>query len=394
MRTFLLAFLLLASIGLDIHAQDNCPKPRVKVTNDNAYFRQKTFAEDIILNLNNTVANSIIAQNRNDIDFYSITVPGGEMDYFLTLGNDFINDGLQVWIKIVDNNKRLVLHFQSEAYDSVNTENLNGIAQAIAKEISPLINKIKDHQYLIRNTSQAAISSKFDLEKRSYAVKVNQKKRITFILKDCDGVVLPGRTVILELEGSGKINKTTCTVDENGRGEFTYSAPENNGTATVTLAHKYEDVAGNDNRFSVDAIKFNTTGKLWFLVNHMTKGAEIIIVGEHNGELEMDWNADNTRGGIIAAFSADPDEEIWSTSLVGFFEMTVTAAGDDVWTVSNTWFPGSAKITSRQQGGYNIEILWPIEDGTSMPVIGTITNEKPELFDQARKKYLAAKRGS
>jgi hypothetical protein len=40
-----------------------------------------------------------------------------------------------------------------------------------------------------------------------------------------------------------------------------------------------------------------------------------------------------------------------------------------------------------------IEILWPMEDGTSMPVRGTITYEKPAQFDQARKKYLAAKRG-
>ena len=394
MRAFIIALLLLASIGLDIIAQDKCPKPRVKVTNDIAYFRQKTLAEDIKLNLNNAVANSIIAQNKNDIDFSSLAVPGGEIDYSLTLGNDSINHGVQVWINIVDNNKRLVLNFQSKAYDSVNPENLNSIAQAIAKEISPLINKIKDHQYLIRNTSKAAISSKFELEKRSYAVKVNQKKRITFILKDCDDVVLPGRTVILELEGSGKIDKTTCTVDENGRGEFTYSSPDKNEIATVTLAHKYEDVAGNDNRFSVDAIKFNTTGKLWLLVNHITKGAEIYIVGEHIGELEMDWNDENTRGGSIAAFSADPDEEIWSSSLVGFIEMTVIAAGDDVWRVSNSWFPGPAKIISRKQGGYSIEILWPMEDGTSMPVRGTITYEKPELFDQARIKYLAAKRGS
>jgi hypothetical protein len=394
MRAFLIALCLLAFIGPGINAQDPCPKPRILITNDISYYNQKSIEEDLIINLLNTAANSIIAQNRNDIAFSSLQVPGGEVDYFLTLGNDFNEDGLQVLIKMVDNNKRLVLNSRSKAYDVLNTENLNSIAHAIAKEISPLINRIKEHQYLIRNTTKAAISSKYALEKRSYSVKVNEKKRITFILKDCDDVVLPGRTIILELEGDGKIDKKTCTVDENGRGEFIYTSPENNGKATVTLAHPYEDVAGNDNRFSVDAVKFNTTGKLWLLVNHISKGAEIYIVGEHIGELEMDWNNENTRGGGIAAFSADPDEEIWSSSLVGFIDWTVTASGEDVWTVSNSWFPGPAKIRSRQQGGYAIEILWPNEDGTSMPVRGTITFEKPELFDQARKKYLAAKRGS
>lgn len=393
MRAFLIALLLLVFIGLDIHAQDLCPKPRVKVTNDIAYFRQNTIEEDIKLNLNNAVANSIIAQNKSDIDFSSLTNAGGEVDYFLSLGNDSINKGVQVLIRIIDNNNRLVLSFQSKAYDSLNPENLNSIAQAIAREISPLIHRIKDHQYLVRNTSEAAISSKFELEKRSYSVKVNEKQRITFVLKDCDDIVLPGRTIKLELEGGGKIDKTTCTVDENGRGEFIYSSPDKNETATVTLAHPYEDVAGNDNRISVDAVKFNTTGKLWLLVNHVTTGAEIYIVGEHIGDLEMDWNGENTRGGSIAAFSADPDEELWSYSLVGFIEMTVTAAGDDVWTVSNSWFPGPAKILSRQQGGYAIEIQWPMEDGTSLPVRGTITYAKPKLFDQARKKYLAVKRG-
>jgi hypothetical protein len=73
--------------------------------------------------------------------------------------------------------------------------------------------------------------------------------------------------------------------------------------------------------------------------------------------------------------------------------MTITAAGEDVWNVSNSWFPGPTKIQSRKQGGYVIEILWPMEDGTSMPVRGTITYDKPKEFDQARKKYLAAKRG-
>jgi hypothetical protein len=74
-------------------------------------------------------------------------------------------------------------------------------------------------------------------------------------------------------------------------------------------------------------------------------------------------------------------------------EMTVTPAGDNLWTTANSWFPGPTKITTNQNGGYEIEILWPKEDGTTFPVRGTITYEKTELFDQARKKYLAAKRG-
>lgn len=277
--------------------------------------------------------------------------------------------------------------------DSLWVENTNDIADEIANEVTPLINKIKDHQHLIRNISKAAISSKFELEKRSYALKVKEKKRITFVLKDCDDVILPFRTVILELKGKGEIDRTTCPIDENGKGEFVYTAPENNEQATVTLAHKYEDVAGNDNRFSVDAVNFNTIGKLWLLVNHVTDRAEIYIVGEHIGELEMNWNSDNTRGGSIAYFSNDEDKELWSSYLVAMIDMTVTPAGDNLWTVSDSWFPESTKINARQKGGYEIEILWPTEDGSFFPVHGTITFEKPELFDQARKKYLAAKRG-
>jgi len=108
----------------------------------------------------------------------------------------------------------------------------------------------------------------------------------------------------------------------------------------------------------------------------------------------MYWNSDNTRGGSIAAFSDDADKELWSSSLVGFIEMRVAPTGEDQWTASDTWFPGPTKITKRQEGGYGIEILWPMEDGTSLPVKGTITYEKPESFDQARNRYLAAKRGS
>lgn len=398
MRVFFIALLMQFLVGFDMIAQDNCPQPRVKVANDMDYYnqQQRNDAEHNLLALNTAVANSIIAQNANNIRFFSAftaAVPVGEVDYNLTVGSDPRNLGVQVLINLVDNNNRVVLRNQNMVNDSLWVENINDIAHGIAKEVTPLINKIKDHQHLIRNTSMAAISSKFELEKRSYVVKLKEKKRITFVLKDCDDVVLPFRTVIIELEGKGVIDRTTCTVDENGKGEFVYTAPENNEQAIVTLAHKYEDVAGNDNRFSVDAIKFNTTGKLWLLVNHVTDRAEIYIVGEHIGKLEMNWNSDNTRGGSLAYFSNDEDKELWSSYLVGMIEMTVSSAGDNIWTVSNSWFPESTKINTRQKGGYEIKILWPMEDGSSFPVHGTITFEKPEYFDQARKKYLAAKRG-
>lgn len=398
MRTVLIALLIMVFCELDVIAQDNCPQPRVKVANDMDYYnmQQPSETEHNKLSLNTAVANSIIAQNASDIRFFSsftVAVPVGDVDYHLTVGSDPSNAGVQVFIKIVDNNNRVVLINQNMVNDALWVENINDIAYGIAKEVSPLINKIKDHQHLMRNTSKAAISSKFELDKRSYVVKVKEKKRITFVLKDCDDVVLPFRTVFLELEGKGKIDKTTCTVDENGTGEFVYTAPENNEQATVALAHQYEDVAGNDNRFSVDGIKFNTSGKLWLLVNHVTDRAEIYIVGEHIGELEMNWNSDNTRGGIIAAFNNDEDREMWSTYLVGFIEMTVKQTGDNIWSVSNSWLPESTKINTMQKGGYEIEILWPVEDGPSFPVRGTITFEKPALFDQARQKFLAAKRG-
>jgi len=397
MRTFLIVLLLQASIGLDVIAQDKCPQPRVKVGNDMDYYnpQQRSNTEHDLLSLNTAVANNIIAQNANDIRFFSAftaAIPVGDVDYFLYVGSSPTDSGAQVLIKLVDNKNRVVLNSTEAVNDSLWTENTIDIALAIASEVSPLIDKIKDHQHRIRNTTQAAISSKFEIEQRSYHVKLKEGKRVTFILKDCDGIVLPQRVVLLELEGKGKIDRRTCTVDENGIGEFVYTAPENNEHAKVILSHKYEDVAGNENIVSVDAVDFNTSGKLWLLVNHDTERAEVYIVGEHIGELEMNWNSDNTRGGIIAAISADVDKEISSTYLIGYIEMTVTPAGDNLWTASNIWL-GPTKIKTRQKGGYEIEILWTMKDGTSLPVHGTITFKKPELFNQVRKKYLAAKRG-
>ncbi len=397
-RVFSIALLLSASLALGATAQDECPQPRVKVSNDMDYYipQQRSNAEHNHLSLNTAVANSIIAQNAGDIRFFSsftAAIPSGEMDYYLSVGSSPTDSGVQVLIKLVDNNNRVVLNSTKAVNDPLWVENTIDIAQTIANEVSPLIDKIKDHQHRIRDTTQAAISSKFELEQRSYTVKPKEEKRVTFVLKDCDGVVLPHRGLILELEGKGKIDRAAWIVDEDGMGEFVYTAPEDNEQATVTLAHEYEDVAGNENRVSVDAVDFNISGKLWLLVNHVNERAEIYIVGEHLGELEMNWNSDNTRGGTIAAFSDDVDKEIWSSNLVGFIEMTVTPAGANLWTVSNTWFPGPTKITTKQKGGYDIEILWPMENGTVLPVHGTITFEKPALFDQARKKYLAAKRG-
>jgi len=373
--------------------------PRVKVSNDMDYYDSEQLSgnEHNILALNTAVANSIISQNAKDISFFSsftAAVPVGEMDYYLTVESDPGASEVLISVKMLDNNNRIVLNAQNAIHDSIWVENTNSISQIISRKVSPLIDAIKDHQQRIRKTSMAAISSKFELEKRSYHVEVNETQRIAFKLNDCDGEVLPGRTIVLELEGKGSIDKTTCTVDENGMGEFIYSAPGDNEQATVTLAHRYEDVAGNDNRFSVDAVTINISGKLWLLVNHVTERAEIYIVGEHIGEFEANWNSENTRGGSIAAFSDDAEQEIWSSSLVGFIEMTVVPLGEDQWTASDSWFPGPVKITKRKKGGYDIEILWPMEDGTTLPVKGTITYKKPEFFDQARKKYLAAKRGS
>jgi hypothetical protein len=397
-RVLSIVLVLLVFLILSATAQDECPPPRVKVSNDMDYYnmQDRNNTEHNILSLNTAVANNIIARNAGDIRFFSAftaAIPVGDMDYYLTVGSSPTDLGAQVLIKLVDNKNRVVLNATKAVNDALWTENTIDIARSIASEVSPLMDKIKDHQHRIRNTTQAAISSKFELEQRSYHVKLKEEKSVTFILKDCDGIVLPHRGVLLELEGKGKIDRAGWIVDEDGMGEFVYTAPEDNEHAKVILSHRYEDVAGNENIVSVDAVDFNTSGKLWLLVNYVTERAEIYIVGEHIGALEMNWNSDNTRGGSIAAIRADVNKELWSTYLVGYFEMTVTPAGDHLWTTSNSWFPGPTKITDRKTGGYDIEILWPMENGGALPVHGTITMEKPALFDQARRKYLAAKRG-
>ena len=142
----------------------------------------------------------------------------------------------------------------------------------------------------------------------------------------------------------------------------------------------------------VIAIDINTSGKLWLLIDHISDRAEVIVVGEHIGPLEMMWSNENTRGGIIAALSNDEDDEFWSSYFVGFIDMKVDKAGEGVWNISDDWFPGETKITSREQGGFEIEILWSLEGGGVFPVRGVITYNKPAGFDTARKRFLAAKR--
>lgn len=397
-RGLLIVLFLFASLATVAMAQEGeCPQPRVEVANDIDYYNMPSGGEagHNHLSMNTAVGNSIIALNSGDIRFFSaftLAVPLEEVDYHLSVGSSPSNQGVLVAIKLVDNNNRVVLNRTKTVDDPGWPENVNAIAQQIANEVSPIIDNIKDHQILIRSTTEAAISSKFDPEKRNYTVMPEKKQKVSFILKDCDDATLPIRDVILELEGPGKIDKTSLTVDTDGKGEFTYTAPKENAKAKVILVHKYEDVAGNDNRISVDAVDFNTSGKLWLLIDHISKRAEIIVVGEHLGPLEMMWDNGNTRGGIIAAFSDDEDEEIWSSFFVGFIDMKVDQAGEGVWNISRDWFAGETKITSREQGGFEIEIQWPLDNGGILPVRGIITYNKPAGFDAARKRFLAAKR--
>lgn len=394
----LLAVFLLAATAIAKPApEDQCPQPRVKVSNDLDYYapQRASGAEHNYLAMNTAVGNSTISLNSGEIRFFSAftaAVPVGEVDYHLSVGSRPNGQGVMVSIKLVDNNNRVVLNRTEAVAVSDWPENINTHAQQIAKELSPLINDIRKHQIHIRSTSMAAISSKFEPEKPSYTVQPEDSQKIRFVLKDCDDAVLPNRTVNLELDGPGRINQTSVTVDAEGRGEFVYMAPRDVGTAKVILAHQYEDVAGNDNRFSVDAVDIIISGKLWLLVDHKSKSAEIIVIGEHNGPLEMGWDSENTRGGIFSAFSSDEDEELWSSSFIGFIEMKVDHVSGGVWKVSHDWFSGEAKITKRKEGGFEIEILWPLEGGGIMPVHGIITQKKPQGFDDARRRYLAVKR--
>lgn len=397
-RGLLLVLVLFASLATIALAQEGeCPQPRVEVANDIDYYNMPRTDESghNLLALNTAVGNSIISLNSGDIRFFSAftaEVPLGEVDYHLSVGSRPSDQGALVSIKLIDNNNRVVLT-RLKTVDAPDwAENINVIARQMAQEVSPIIDDIKDHQIYIRSTTEAAISSKFEPEKRNYTVKPEEKQKISFILKDCDDATLPIRDVILELEGPGKLDNTSLTVDADGKGEFIYTAPKENAKAKVILAHKYEDVSGNDNRISIDAVDINTSGKLWLLVNHISKRAKIFVVGEHNGSLEMMWSNENTRGGIAAAFSDDEDEELWSSYFVDFIDMNVVQAGKGVWAISDDWFPGETKITSREQGGFEIEILWELEDGGVYPVSGVITYNKPKEFDAARNHFLATKR--
>jgi len=397
-RILLLVLFLFALLSTVAVAQEgDCPQPRVEVANDIDYYNMPRSGEagHNHLSMNTAVGNSIITLNSGDIRFFSaftIAVPLGEVDYHLSVGSSPINQGVLVSIKLVDNNNRVVLNLKKTVDDPDWPEKVNAIAQQIANEVSPIIDDIKAHQILIRSTTEAAISSKFEQEKHHYTVMPEEKQKVSFILKDCDDATLPIRDVILELEGPGKIDKSSLTVDADGKGEFNYTAPKENAKAKVILVHKYEDVAGNDNRISVDAVNINTAGKLWLLIDHISKVAEIIVIGEHIGPLEMMWENGNTRGGIIAAFRSDENDELWSSSFVDFIDMKVEQAGEGVWNISRDWFAGETKITSREQGGFEIEIQWPLERGGVFPVRGTITYNKPAGFDAARKRFLAAKR--
>ena len=217
MRGFLIVLLLLTVYPV-LTGQDACPQPRVKVANDLDYYdtQSRTDEAHLLLSINTAVANSIMGRNARDIRFFSAfsaAVPIDEVDYHMSVGSHPVTSGVTVMIKMVDNNNRMVISHQRTIQDDLWHEHLNSIADALSNEVSPLINKIKAHQHKIRNNTLAAISSKFHLDRRSFTLEPEEEKKVSFVLKDCDDVLLPDRTVALELEGEGEIDKTSCTVD-------------------------------------------------------------------------------------------------------------------------------------------------------------------------------------
>ncbi len=382
-------------------AEPECPAPRVLVVSaldasgnlaDGSPIdpqRHRFFA------LANAVENEIIANNRADIRFFSTfssSVAITDVDYELTVEADSTEGGVRVSLGLVDQNARTVLR-RSEGVGGTDwVLHSIDLAQQVAATVTPMIRPIREHQRRMRATTSEAIHAGFSLQAREIPVELRESKEVSFVLQDCDGEPLPSRGVALQLEGPGRLKPHRVTTDERGRARFTYTAPDENARATVVLAHRYEDAAGNDGIVATDAVVFRTSGKLWLLIDHRSRGAEIIVVAEHNGSLESHWDQDNTRGGFVVASTSDPDEELWSSSVVGFLEMQVVRQREGRWATVGEWFPAPATITTAERGGYAVDIAWPIEGGGTVPVHGTITYRKPAGFDAARQKFLRAKR--
>ncbi len=202
---------------------DDCPAPKVGVVNATSAgdARSPQHAEAII--------NDAIESNKGSVRFFQSFKGGAiDVDYTLTVTGGTGDDGAGSSASLDDQKGR-------------NVASGSGAAADLASQLSPMLDKIRDHQRRIRDQEKSAIAPEMTLSPRDTKIKVGETASITIEIVDCDGETLV-REVRVQLKGSGDL--TPRKLQSADAAQYKSAEP---GIARVTGIWKYENVAGLTN---------------------------------------------------------------------------------------------------------------------------------------------------
>ncbi len=221
-RAAVLAALLVivAAMARPAEAQtsDECPAPKVGVVNGSPGGAAANAADIII--------NDVIKSNKGSIRFFQSFKGGAiDVDYTLTVTGA---PGDAASASLDDQKGR-------------NVASGSGAAANLAAQLSPLLDKIRDHQRRIRDREKSAIAAEMTLSPRDTKIKVGETASISIEIVDCDGEALV-REVRVQLKGSGDL--TPRKLQSTDAAQYKSAEP---GIARVTGFWEYENVAGLPN---------------------------------------------------------------------------------------------------------------------------------------------------
>ena len=212
-----------ASLSETVPAGDHCPPPRVRTIHGPQGEMAKTAAE-----------NYTFTFNQGSIRFYEFLPGRGR-----PTGDEYLLVGRQtdrsVSLTLTDSKDRVVASSTAPIYDGAEMN----AGEAAARNISPLLPKIREHQRRVREEENGAVyvhgisvSPGFEL------IKVGESVRIEAELKDCDGYILEGRNLLFELIGVGSLSSSEAITDADGIATVTYTG-DSRGTATINVYWEY-----------------------------------------------------------------------------------------------------------------------------------------------------------
>lgn len=214
----LLIFVAVMARPAVAQTSDDCPAPKVGVVNGSPGGATANAADIII--------NDVIKSNKGSIRFFQSFKGGAiDVDYTLTVTG---GAGDVATASLDDQKGR-------------NVASGSGAVANLASQLSPMLDKIRDHQRRIRDQEKSAISAEMTLSPRDTKIKVGETASIGIEIVDCDGETLV-REVRVQLKGSGEL--TPRKLQTTDAAQYKSAEP---GIARVTGFWEYENVAGLPN---------------------------------------------------------------------------------------------------------------------------------------------------